>query len=331
LNNRITGNAGNNILDGGAGIDTLVGGLGNDTYIVDNIRDVIVETSKLADEIDTVISSVNWTLGANLENLTLSGSDNLNGTGNTLNNVLIGNAGNNLLDGKTGLDTMEGGDGNDTYVLDQFGELRLITELANEGNDTLNITYNATATTDVVDLSALNLLNVENVNLVGSGLFRVVGNDQDNTLMGNAQANILEGGAGNDVLNGGAGNDTLDGGAGDDILIGGLGTDTLTGGTGADRFVFNLLKELGLGTARDVITDFSSAEGDKIDLTKIDANLLKTGLDAFTFIGSESFTGAGQLRFENHILSGNINGNLAADFEIQLVGVTSFTANDLVA
>lgn len=331
MNNRITGNAGNNILDGGAGIDTLVGGLGNDTYIVDNIRDVIVETSKLANEIDTVISSVNWTLGANLENLTLSGSDNLNGTGNTLNNVLVGNAGDNLLDGKTGLDTMEGGDGNDTYVLDQFGELGLIKELANEGNDTLNITYKATATTDVVDLSTLNLLNVENVNLVGSGLFRVVGNDQDNTLIGNAQANILEGGAGNDVLNGGAGNDTLDGGAGDDILIGGLGTDTLTGGTGADRFIFNLLKELGLGTARDVITDFSSAEGDKIDLTKIDANLLKTGLDAFTFIGSESFTGAGQLRFDNEILSGNINGNLAADFEIHLVGVTSFTANDLVA
>jgi serralysin len=331
LNNRITGNAGNNILDGGAGIDTLVGGLGNDTYIVDNIRDVIVETSKLATEIDTVISSVNWTLGANLENLTLSGNDNLNGTGNTLNNVLIGNAGDNLLDGKAGLDTMEGGDGNDTYVLDQFGELGLIKELTNEGNDTLNITYNATATTDVVDLSALNLLNVENVNLIGSGLFRVVGNDQDNTLIGNAQANILEGGAGNDVLNGGAGNDTLDGGAGDDILIGGLGTDTLTGGTGADRFVFNLLKELGLGTLRDVITDFSSAEGDKIDLTKIDANLLKTGLDAFTFIGSESFTGAGQLRFDNEILSGNINGNLAADFEIHLVGVTSFTANDLAA
>ena len=75
----------------------------------------------------------------------------------------------------------------------------------------------------------------------------------------------------------------------------------------------------------------SIAEGDKIDLTKIDANLLKTGLDAFTFIGSESFTGAGQLRFDNEILSGNINGNLAADFEIHLVGVTSFTANDLAA
>ncbi|MCK9802445.1 hypothetical protein M1B34_33630, partial [Pseudomonas sp. MAFF 302030] len=140
-------------------------------------------------------------------------------TGNALNNVLIGNAGNNLLDGKAGLDTMRGGDGNDTYVLDQFGELALIEELANQGNDTLNITYNATTLTNLVDLSAGNLRNVENVTLLGAGLFRVVGNDLDNTLIGNAQANTLEGGAGNDLLNGGAGADIMKGGIGDDTYI----------------------------------------------------------------------------------------------------------------
>ncbi|KIK82780.1 hypothetical protein, partial [Pseudomonas sp. W15Feb9B] len=86
-----------NYLDGGLGADTLMGGLGNDTYVVDNVGDTISETSTLASEIDTVWSSVNWTLGANLENLYLAGTANLNGTGNSLNNMLTGNSGNNIL------------------------------------------------------------------------------------------------------------------------------------------------------------------------------------------------------------------------------------------
>jgi Ca2+-binding RTX toxin-like protein len=298
--------------------------------VVDNIKDVIVETSKLITEIDTVESSVNWTLGANLENLTLTGSANLNGIGNALANVLTGNTGNNVLNGGAGVDTLKGGDGNDTYVLDQFAELALIEELTDEGSDTLNISFAATTTNKVVDLNDTNLLNVENVTLLGTGLFNIVGNDLNNNLTGNAFANNLEGGAGNDTLNGAAGNDQLDGGAGNDVLIGGLGTDTLTGGSGADTFVFNLLSELGLGANRDVITDFTTGV-DKIDLTKLDANILVKGINPFTFIGSDDFTGAGQLRFVDHVLSGNINGNLNGDFEIQLVGVTSFTANDLVA
>ncbi|MDF2399906.1 calcium-binding protein, partial [Pseudomonas sp. 3MA1] len=157
LNNRITGNAGDNFLDGGAGIDTLIGGTGNDTYVVDDVRDVIIETSTLVSEIDTVRSSVSWTLGANLENLTLTGSANLNGTGNALNNVLIGNDGNNLLNGGSGIDTLIGGKGDDTYILDQAAELNLLQELADEGLDTLNITYAATAQNSTVDLSLSNL------------------------------------------------------------------------------------------------------------------------------------------------------------------------------
>ncbi|MCO8314542.1 hypothetical protein NHU87_28375, partial [Pseudomonas mandelii] len=74
-----------------------------------------------------------WTLGANLENLTLTGSDHLNGVGNTLNNVLTGNNGNNVLNGAAGLDRMSGGAGDDTYVLDQFGELALLQETADQG------------------------------------------------------------------------------------------------------------------------------------------------------------------------------------------------------
>ncbi|RBJ80049.1 calcium-binding protein, partial [Pseudomonas sp. MWU12-2534b] len=219
LNNRITGNAGDNFLDGGAGIDTLIGGTGNDTYVVDDVRDVIIETSPLASEIDTVRSSVSWTLGANLENLTLTGSANLNGTGNTLNNVLIGNDGNNLLNGGSGIDTLIGGKGDDTYILDQAAELNLLQELADEGLDTLNITYAATAQNSTVDLSLSNLRNVENATLIGAGTFSLVGNDLDNRLIGNAYNNTLQGGAGNDYLDGGAGIDTLIGGTGDDTYI----------------------------------------------------------------------------------------------------------------
>ena len=88
---------------------------------------------------------------------------------------------------------------------------------------------------------------------------------------------------------------------------------------------------MGKDSSRDVITDFNSLQGDKIDLKLIDANLLQNGLNGFTFIGSNEFSGAGQLRFVDHVLSGNVSGNSGADFEIQLVGVNSFSANDLLA
>ncbi|MBV7498215.1 Ig family protein, partial [Pseudomonas sp. PDM24] len=82
--------------------DTLIGGLGNDTYIIDNLGDTITETSALAGETDTVRSSVSWTLAANVENLFLTGGDNLGGAGNSQNNVLVGNTGNNTLSGGAG-------------------------------------------------------------------------------------------------------------------------------------------------------------------------------------------------------------------------------------
>ncbi|PWK30597.1 putative secreted protein (type I secretion substrate), partial [Pseudomonas sp. OV226] len=168
----------------------------------------------------------------------------------------------------------------------------------------LYVVYNATAQDNVVDLSLSNLQNVENVLLLGSGAFTAIGNNLNNTLTGNAGNNILDGGA---------------------------GVDTLTGGAGADTFVFGAVNQMGTGASRDVITDFSSLQGDKIDLTKFDANLLQGGFNGFTFIGANDFTGAGQVRFIDHVLSGNVSGNAGADFEIQLVGVNTFNANDLVA
>lgn len=112
-NDVLNGGAGNDVLNGGTGADNMTGGLGNDTYIVDSAADVTIETSTLATERDTVMSSVTRALGANLENLTLTGAGAINGAGNALNNILTGNAANNILSGGLGSDVLSGGAGND--------------------------------------------------------------------------------------------------------------------------------------------------------------------------------------------------------------------------
>ncbi|MCC5660145.1 hypothetical protein LC608_24840 [Nostoc sp. XA010] len=110
-NNRLSGNNGDDTLDGGLGTDTLNGGAGDDTYLVDTTRDTITEAANSGT--DTVRSSVSYTLGANLENLTLREGGNITGTGNNLSNFIFGNTSNNTLNGGGGDDTLDGSDGND--------------------------------------------------------------------------------------------------------------------------------------------------------------------------------------------------------------------------
>ena len=113
LANRLTGNGAANMLNGGTGADTLAGGLGDDTYVTDG-GDTITEAASAGT--DTVRSSVSYTLGANLENLVLTGAAALTGTGNALANRLTGNGAANMLNGGTGADTLTGGAGHDVFV-----------------------------------------------------------------------------------------------------------------------------------------------------------------------------------------------------------------------
>jgi Ca2+-binding RTX toxin-like protein len=194
LNNIITGNSGNNILNGATGIDTLIGGLGNDTYQIDTTTDTITENANQGT--DTVQSSVTYTLGNNLENLTLTGTTNINGTGNTLNNVITGNSGNNILNGATGIDTLIGGLGNDTYQIDTTTDT--ITENANQGTDTVQSSVTYTLGN-----------NLENLRLIGSNNINGTGNAGNNNITGNSGINQINGGAGIDTLTGGLGADTF--------------------------------------------------------------------------------------------------------------------------
>ncbi len=191
----IDNHGGNDMLDGGTGADIMIGGTGNDLYIVDNIDDVITETSKLANEIDTVTSSVDFTLPKNVENLTLTGSV-INGIGNSANNLIIGNAAANVFNGGLGDDSFQGGAGKDTYFINSLGDI--VTELKGSGRDTVN--SNITYTLPV---------NVENLVLLGTTAINGTGNGQRNKVIGNHGDNILKGGAGNDVLVGKAGKDTF--------------------------------------------------------------------------------------------------------------------------
>ena len=275
--NRLEGGAGNDTLDGGGGIDTLVGGLGDDTYIVDVVGDVITE---LANEgADTVKVSFTYSLGENLENLVLTGTAAINGTGNSVNNIMTGNSAANRLDGGLGADTMAGGLGDDSYVVDNVGDI--VTELTNEGTDRVEASVSYT-------LSA----NVENLTLTGTAAINGTGNGSNNVITGNSAANILNGGAGNDVLDGAGGADTLIGGLGDDSYIIDVAGDIVTelANEGTDTVKASLTYALGANVENLILTGTAAINGTGNALTNVltgnsAANLLDGGAGLDTLIG----------------------------------------------
>ncbi|MBI4754945.1 MAG: hypothetical protein HY778_05875 [Betaproteobacteria bacterium] len=216
-NDTLNGGAGNDLLDGGAGNDGMAGGTGSDTYVVDSSADEITEAVDAGT--DSVQSSVSFTLAANVENLSLTGTAASNGIGNALNNAITGNAASNLLDGGAGADTLTGGGGNDTYVVDNVGDV--VVEAADQGSDSVQSSVTHT-------LAA----NVENLTLTGTAAVNATGNALANRITGNGANNVLDGAAGNDFLDGGAGVDRMLGGLGDDIthtLAANVENLTLTG------------------------------------------------------------------------------------------------------
>jgi Tol biopolymer transport system component len=258
LSNGIYGNSGSNILDGGAGADVMVGGAGNDAYFVDYAGDVVVENAN--EGTDTVFSTAHLRLTENVENLVLQGSADLQGYGNSLNNLLYGNSGNNILNGDAGADAMFGGAGNDAYFVDYAGDV--VVENANEGTDTVFSTTHLRLTE-----------NVENLVLQGSADLQGYGNSLSNKIYGNAGNNVINGGAGADMLTGGPGNDAFvfDVGqaAGDTIMDfagngGGPGDWLLFIGYGPGATFTNIdtthwQVNYNGGTAHDVITFMSGA------------------------------------------------------------------------
>jgi Ca2+-binding RTX toxin-like protein len=195
-NDRLEGGSGNDILDGGDGQDEMIGGGGNDTYFVDSRQDVTQEKANQG-QADLVNASITWSLGNHLENLNLTGSKNIDGIGNNLDNKITGNGGNNALDGAGGGDRLEGRGGDDRL--------------------------NGGAGDDLLD--------------GGGGNDTLSGDAGDDILRGDSGNDLLTGGAGNDTLDGETGNDTLDGGEGEDTLRGGAGNDTYIVDRTGDRVV----------------------------------------------------------------------------------------------
>ena len=259
--NGLNGGTGHDTLNGAAGADTMVGGTGNDVLVVDNPGDIVSELA--GGGTDRVESSRSYTLGSYVENLALTVTGAINGTGNALNNIILGNgvanvlkglAGSDTLDGKAGADRMEGGTGNDTYVVDTAGDV--IVELVGGGTDTVfvNRTFSLAPTT-----------YLENLTLTGTGAINGTGNSLANILIGNAASNRPDGAGGNDIIDGGA------------------GADTMIGGTGNDTFVVD--------NAGDVVTEAAGAGTDTVQSSR--SYVLGFNLENLTLTGSSAISGTG--------------------------------------
>ncbi len=210
----LLGSANDDVLNGRGGSDTMRGRAGNDTYIVDSIADQVIEA--VGEGTDTVQTAVSFTLGDNVENLTMLGTGNINGIGNGLANVITGNSGNNILDGAGGADTLNGGLGDDTYAL-------------GDGDDTVTDTGGTDTITSTITRSLAALGSIERLTLLGAGNINATGNDLANLLTGNSGNNVLNGRAGADTMTGLAGNDTYVVDSLSDVVVEtvGNGTDTV--------------------------------------------------------------------------------------------------------
>ena len=280
----LIGGEGHDVLRGGAEADAMQGGAGDDIYHVDNGEDLAVEFANEGN--DTVQTTVSFALGQHVENLIAYSDAGLMLRGNGLANIILGAGGNDtliggdgddLLRGNAGVDAMRGDAGHDTYYVDRSDDT--VTELANEGTDTVHTTLSFTLSRHVENLFA--------------------DSDAGLTLRGNSLANAITGGYGDDTITGGSGDDTLTGSGGNDILKGGGGADAMDGGDGDDRYYVDdagdtVTESSGFDTVFTTV-DHSLGAGVERLYARSDAGLVLTGNDADNTIvgrgGDDTITG----------------------------------------
>jgi Ca2+-binding RTX toxin-like protein len=361
--NFLWGNDGNDTFLAGPGADTFAGGNGIDTVTYEHSHAGV--TVSLAAGTAASSGDGNGDIFTSIENVTGSShNDQLIGNaganhldGGAGNDLIWGGDGNDILTGGHGADALAGGNGSDTADYGTSASavtVNLLTGVTSGGDatgDTLNSIENVTGST-------------HNDRLTGSlGANHIDGGDGNDLIWGGSGNDTLAGGSGADTLAGGAGADTADysasqsavtvdltlgtgsggdaqgdkltsienitGSAHDDHLIGSTTVNQFFGGAGADTFVFKTAQD-SLPGHQDQITDFSSAQGDHIDLSGIDADTHVAGDQAFGFIGNAAFSDvAGQLRYANHALEGDTNGDGVADFSIH-VNTASLQHGDFI-
>jgi Ca2+-binding RTX toxin-like protein len=321
LANTITGNDGANVLIGGKGADTLIGGIGsdsltggvdavasdaaidilnggtgNDIYYVTDTSDRVIDAVNAPDTNDLVNTNVSYALNdtdsAGVEKLTLTGSGNITGTGNSIANTITGNSGNNtlnggggvlivdtlidtlggndILDGGTGADIMSGGIGDDTYVVDNASDT--VNEASLSGADLVQASVTYSIDYDV---------DIEKLTLTGGSIIDGTGNSSANTIIGNNVANKLIGGDGADYLQGGTGTDTLIGGSRDTGSIASDGTpdaDTMDGGTGNDTYWVDFETDT-------VVEDLGTTNGIDLVVSRVTYTLTDTDVENLTLTG----------------------------------------------
>ena len=340
LANMLTGGPGSDSLNGGSGADTLLGGSGDDVYTVDSTADLVMENA--GEGADTVRTSLNYALPANVENLTLLGTGNINGTGNEQDNLLVGSGGKNILSGLDGNDTLAGGDGDD-MLTGGAGQDRL-----DGGNGVDTASY--AASSERVEISLLTgtpgggeaegdtLVSIENV----------TGSAFDDLFEGNGTANRFDGGAGIDTVTyerssagvsvdltstkpqlstgdasgdslvsienvvGSAFDDTLTGNASANVLAGGDGADTLNGAGGADTMLGGRGNDIYfVDHAGDVVTE---QPGEGADTVRA---MMSSGLDEnienLTLLGAGNYNGTGNAA--DNVLTGNAGSNTLSGME----------------
>jgi Ca2+-binding RTX toxin-like protein len=291
----LEGNQGDDSLDGGSGSDDLNGEAGDD---------------RLAG-------------GTGDDNLSGGdGDDSL--TGDDGDDDMLGGSGNDSLKGGKGDDTLDAGSGNDS-VDGGSGDDQIVAGLG-AGDDR----YNGGSGTDSVDYSGA--LAGVTVNLAKG--FASSSDDGDLAGIGKDKLRNIEdavGGDSNDILIGSKAANSLDGGNGNDLIIGGAKSDSLTGGDGADTFKFLKVSDSSV-SAHDVINDFSA--GDVIDLSSIDAKKGFEKNDSFTFISDPNAVtqdnANGAVWFKDGMLYASTDGDVAAEFQVELSGVVTLTEASLI-